>query len=473
MHFRPITLALCLTGFPFCSGQDVSMFRFGPAHEGVATGKGVVPGERAWRFRTGGKVRSTPAVKEGVVYFGSEDGHLYAIDLKDGREIWRFKTGSEIASSPALAEDRVFFLSRDGILRALDRHKGQEVWRIAMGPDALPRKGDYLGWDYWLSSPTVQNGTIYVGGGDGKVYAVDTDKGSIRWTFGTAQRVRSSPAVKDGMLFVGSFDGHVYALDATTGKELWKFNTQGGIQSSPAVADGTVFIGSRSAAVFALDAKTGSLKWRTAHPFGSWVLASPTVAKGKVIVGSSDEQFLHALDAQTGQEVWRLDTRYRVLGSPVVVGDVVLSPTEGAYVYAVDLETGLVLGMSGAEGAVHTSPVPTVGAILVGSDDNSMHAFRALPAPARIPADETRLKACTGTFEIRPGSVFTLSQTGKGFLRLKPGGFPAALMTLGEDGVLRCPAYGLEFKTTCAGAGQPTNLFRISAGKEMPLKRLP
>ena len=473
-------LALCLVGLTPGAAQDVPMFRFGPSHQGLASGRAIVFGAHAWRFPTGGKVRSTPAVAEGKAFFGSEDGNLYAVSLKEGKEVWRFKAGADISCSPAVARGLVVFLSRDGVLHALHLKDGHEAWRLTTGPDAPPRKGDYLGWDYWLSSPTVEDGTVYVGGGDGKVYAVSVADGRVVWSFQTAQRVRSCPAVKDGIVFVGSLDGHVYALDAKTGREKWRFDTHGGIQSSPAVVDGTIFIGSRSAAVFALDARTGTLKWRTRHPNGSWVLGSPAVAGGKVIVGSSDEQVVvdntvvnfKALDAQTGRELWRLDTRHRVLGSPVVAGDVVLCPSEGAYCMAVDLETGLVLGMEGAEGPVHTSPVPTEGLILLGSDDSSMHAFRAASAPARTPAEKSRIQACAGTFEDRPGSTFTLAPAGNGFLQMKPGGFPPALVTLGSDGILRCPAYDLELKASFAEGGRPAQLSLGTVGKETPLRRI-
>lgn len=445
-------------------------FRYGSPAAPTAS-KAVIVGEPAWRFSTGGKVRSTPVVSGGVAYFGSEDGHAYAVNLKDGREVWRFQTGAEVSSSPALAKGRVFFLSRDGVLRALDAQKGREIWHLATGPDAPARKGDFLGWDLWLSSPVVDGDTVYVGAGDGKVYAVDAESGKTRWSFQTQQRVRSSPAVKDGTLYVGSFDGFVYALDAGTGRERWKFGTGGAVQSSPAVVDGSVFVGSRSAAVFALNSQTGALNWKTRHPKGSWVLGSPAVAQGKVIVGSSDEQFLHALDMKTGQEVWRVDTRYRMLGSPAIAGDVVLCGSEGSYILAIDLHTGLLLGMNAAEGPIYTSPMPAGDLLLVGSDDKHLHAFQAPPAPDRAPADEAQIRACAGTFETRSGSTFTLIPA-KSCLHLQHGGLPPAMVLLGDDHRLRCSAFGLNLKVEFPGNGQPAKLSAISPKGETPLKRL-
>ena len=468
--FSPLlSFALCL-GLGGNRSDGPSMFRFDPGHSGVAQGPARLPGEQVWSLTTKGKVRSTPMVAGGRAYFGSDDGVFRAVDLRDGKEIWRFETGCEIPCSPAGTQGMVFFQGRDNQLRALDARDGHLVWRYGMGPDLPGRKGDYLGWDYWVSSPTVAGETVYIGGGDGKLHAVDLKTGQARWTFATAQRVRSSPAVAGGRVYVGSFDGHVYAVDAETGKECWKFDTGQGIQSSPAVVDGTVFIGSRSAAVYALDALTGAMKWRKPHPNGSWVLGSPAVTKGKVIVGSSDEQFVHALDARTGEELWRLPVRFRVLGSPVVVDDLIYFGTEGASVYAIDLETGWVVGTCGTEGPVNASLLPVGDRFLVPSDDNKLHAFKAEPQPPMRPGDAALMEACTGTFALGQNTRFTLSLQ-KGRLRFEREGFPPSLARITEGGKLLVPADGLEASVLREG-GSPAQLVFHLGGKDMPATRL-
>lgn len=453
--------------------QEVRMFRFGPSHSGVSASSAIVPGEPAWAFTTRGKVRSTPAVMEGVAYFGSEDGHLYAIRLEDGREVWRFHASSEVASSPALVDDAVVFLGRDNVLRALDRIRGTERWRLSLGPDLPPPSGIREGWDLWLSSPVVANGRIFIGGGDGGVHAIQASTGQRLWTFRTPRKVRATPAVVEGRVFVGGFDGNVYALEAATGKECWRFQTGGPVQGSPAVMEGTVFVGSRSAAVFALDAATGTLKWRSPHPNGSWVLGSPAIARGLVLVGSSDEQFLQALDAATGQERWRVTTRYRMLGSPVVAGDVVLCGSEGAYLFALDLATGLMLGMGAAEGPLHTSPVPAADWILAGSDDNRLHAFKAIHAPSRVRVEPGQLKACTGTFDLGHGRTLTLAAEA-GFLRLQMPGLLPTLATLEAGGRIHCPALALNLLAEFPEPGEPANLGILRKNGEVrPLRRVP
>jgi outer membrane protein assembly factor BamB/tetratricopeptide (TPR) repeat protein len=74
------------------------------------------------RFRTGATIRSSPVVADGVIYFGSDDGYLYAVDLDNfetGNERWKFKTGGEIRSSPAAGDGVIYVGSRDGYLYAI------------------------------------------------------------------------------------------------------------------------------------------------------------------------------------------------------------------------------------------------------------------------------------------------------------------------------------------------------------------
>jgi outer membrane protein assembly factor BamB len=73
-----------------------------------------------WKFEAGGEVRSIPEVSDGVVYFGSFDHHLYALDVKTGKEKWKFQTGGNFKSSPAVSDGVVYFGSSDNHLYAVD-----------------------------------------------------------------------------------------------------------------------------------------------------------------------------------------------------------------------------------------------------------------------------------------------------------------------------------------------------------------
>ncbi len=94
-----------------------------------------------------------------------------------------------------------------------------------------------------MSSPAIANGVVYVGSGNGNIYALNALTGEYLWNYLTGGDVESSPAVADGVVYVGSNDGNIYALDATTGVLIWSYATGSSAFSSPAVAGGAVFVG--------------------------------------------------------------------------------------------------------------------------------------------------------------------------------------------------------------------------------------
>ena len=112
-------------------GQGSPMFREDPAHSGVYHAVGVPKYSSVkWKFHTHGRVVSSPAVVDGVIYVGSTDHNLYAVNLADGSQKWKFKTGSGVNSSPAVAGGLVYFGSYDGNFYAVDAATGQLKWKF-------------------------------------------------------------------------------------------------------------------------------------------------------------------------------------------------------------------------------------------------------------------------------------------------------------------------------------------------------
>jgi eukaryotic-like serine/threonine-protein kinase len=337
-------------------GQGSPMFRGDPGHSGIYAGAGVPEfhGVR-WSFHTNGEVVSSPAIVGGVVYVGSNDGNLYAIDESSGKLHWKFETGSAIPSSPAVAAGIVYFASYDGNFYAVDAVTGKLRWKFA---DSGERRysGTHLHgmlpagetmpdpFDVYLSSPVVWNGVVYFGSGDGNVYAINAKSGVLQWKFHTGDVVHASPAIVQGKLYVGSWDSYFYALDAATGKQLWRFKTgedpkihnQVGIQSSATIADGVVYFGCRDSNLYALDAATGRQRWFFSN-HGSWVITSPVVKDGKLYFATSDSTLFHALDAKTGAPLYSIKFRWPIFGSPAIAGNTFYLPEQNGKLTAIDL----------------------------------------------------------------------------------------------------------------------------------------
>jgi outer membrane protein assembly factor BamB len=174
----------------------------------------------AWRFATGTfydghLVDSSPATgADGTIYFGTDPYGAYGHDPipvntnfwavnPDGSLKWSFDTGDGVESSPAIGPDgTIYFGSYDGHLYAVTDAGDQGILQWAFPTnDAID------------GSPTVDgDGTIYFGSRDATVYALYPD-GGVKWTFPTAGGIECSPTIDDrGYLYVGSFDGHLYAL---------------------------------------------------------------------------------------------------------------------------------------------------------------------------------------------------------------------------------------------------------------------
>lgn len=339
-----------------------SMFRGDAAHTGVQASAAPRQFHRVkWRFPTGDRVVSSPVWHAGVVYVGSDDGNVYAIDAASGRQRWMQRTGGPVSSTPAVAAGKVFATSYDGRLYALDAGDGQVLWKFssdgerrfeARGLHGMqPRQQTFSDpFDVFLSSPVVVHDTVYFGSGDGHVYAVDAGSGTLRWKFRTGDVVHASPAHADGLIVVGSWDGRLYALDARTGALRWTFqggtdpllHNQQGFQSSPAIVDGVVYSGSRDAHVYAIDARTGQEKWRFATA-ASWVISSPAVAGGRVYFATSDSSLVHVVDAASGKPVLQQQGKAYVFSSPAIAGDVMLLGVLNGTLEARDRDSGELL----------------------------------------------------------------------------------------------------------------------------------
>jgi eukaryotic-like serine/threonine-protein kinase len=343
-----------------CAGQ--STFRGGATHSGTYAGTAPREFHRIkWKFPTGNRIVSSPVWSDGVLYFGGDDGNVYAVDAETGRQNWKRATGGPVPATPAVADGVVYVGSYDGKFYAFEAHTGQLKWKFktagerrfeARGIHGFQPKMQTIAdpFDVFLSSPVVAGSAVYFGSGDGNVYAVDTATGEQRWKFKTGDVVHSSPAFADGTLFFGSWDSYFYAVDAATGKERWRFHggeddlihNQVGFQSSPAVANGVVYTGCRDSNLYAIDAATGKEKWRFNNEL-SWVISSPAVVQGKVFFATSDSSLYHVLDAATGKSILRQKDKAYMFSSPTVIGDVVLIGVLNGSLAARDVKTGNLL----------------------------------------------------------------------------------------------------------------------------------
>lgn len=289
---------------------------------------------------------------------------------------WVFDAGSAVRSSPSVVDGTVYIGTDSGSIYALDAATGRTEW-------------EFLARRPIESSPTVVDGTVYVTEGASTVdtvtyvYALDASNGREQWRFETTGDI-SSPTVVDGTVYVGNIDaiggGTVYALNAGDGTERWAVDIGSEVASSPTVADDTVYVGSLDGTVHALDADTGDRNWSVTAEGSQW--ASPTVSDGTVYIATNGT--VHALDGADGTEQWSFEIGASIESSPTVAGETVYigsgtdipgQEPEDTSLYAIDLRDGTERWSFETGGVIESSPTVAGETVYVGSNDARIYAL--------------------------------------------------------------------------------------------------
>ena len=294
---------VCDNGFLFkldrATGKELWRYDLGdervsrvPPHQLVKNS-----GEFDWDFHA-----PKPLFADGVVYVGSGDGGMNAIDPSSGKRFWRFQAEGKIRAGATIDGSRLFFGTMDRSAYALDRQSGSQIWRI----DTQGRI---------VAAPAIVGGTLVIGVGAGLIMGVDPATGKARWMMMPwLSAVMSSAALDEGTRFlIGSSDmRRVSSMDARDGSVLWRTNVFGSPWATPEVSGERVFVSVEGVRPYfagvdpvvpypmrhygslsALDRKSGRILWRWPMPEwpGAWTsgfVASPAAADGLVVVGGLD-----------------------------------------------------------------------------------------------------------------------------------------------------------------------------------------
>lgn len=262
-------------------------------------------------------------------------------------------------------------------------------------------------WTFDAGSPlwagaTFADGTVYAGGQDGQLHAVDVRSGRKRWSFKAGGPIRTRPTVAGADLYLQADDGFLYKLAAASGEERWRVRVvERPIERLPfdnpksrydrfgsdvTVAGGRLYLGTHDGRVVAIDPAHGEKAWEFAS--GDSVLAAPAVEGSRVFFGSFDG-YVYALEAEAGKLVWKQDTKGAVVSTPAVVGDRVVVGNRSYDLLALDARTGEPLWtryvwFSWVESSASTRD----GVVYVGSSDAAaVYAFDARSGERRWKTD--------------------------------------------------------------------------------------
>lgn len=440
-------------------GTDAGVFR-------VAGGAGAT-----WTFTTGGPIHSSPAIFGNPcqsIVFGSDDGKLYRLGC-DGTLKWSFTTGGAVRSSPLILNNIstpsgprsvVYFGSGDGSLRAVDLLTGAGLWSAAFGGavDSSPS----------FTSEAAGGGIVVAGSADGTLRAFGASTGAPMWSspaggpvtgavplatagggmpcqafasFGAAAGTLTGglasfncltgaplwthpmdtiPAASPGLLpdsggpgtgsfkvIVGGANGNIYALERGTGIQIWSSPTGGGpITSGPTLTDSVVYMSTASPA----GGTHGDLKIMDGdgNLIGSLPLSggSPTQAPSAIVNnglliapsgGGLDAYTLQSLWPQFHNDTsklgynayeatatiynlgskWTFNSGSLFTSSPIATNGNVYVGSANGNVYALNATTGTFKWIYTTGDWVVAAPAVSGNSLYVGSKDGTFYALTA------------------------------------------------------------------------------------------------
>ncbi|NIV31072.1 MAG: PQQ-binding-like beta-propeller repeat protein [Anaerolineae bacterium] len=251
-------------------------------------------GQQQWWVDTKSQILPAPTYVDGVVYFGSTDKKVYAVNAESGQPKpgWPFEAESAIWASPLVVDGRVYVASMDHNLYCLDAETGEEIWKTEVG-GAMAKQ------------PLLVDGILYAGAFDGRVHAIKADSGELveGFDFQAENWVWSTPLLVEDQLFVTALDGSLYALEPDTGNVLAPYPYNSGeidegkdvIRANPVQVGDHIMVATEKGRVIAVKGGQRSCSWPSGTP-DSPVYTTPVVSGDKVYVIQMNGK-VHTLDA--------------------------------------------------------------------------------------------------------------------------------------------------------------------------------
>jgi outer membrane protein assembly factor BamB len=434
------------------SACDWPEFHQTPALTGDASNSSLSVGNAgqlgvAWATDLFGPALDSPVVAydatlgKTLAYVGTENGDLEAIDVATGEIVWGTWVGSPIRTTPAVSDGAVWFGTFDSPrIYKVDASTGAIDCSIAA---PQPIEGTPV-----VADPPGGVPTVYIGNNDssaasGPLLAIAASDCSMEWEFTAYDEVAGTwtaaaytlDASGEPLIVFGTADpdSTVYAIDAVTGTTVWKYTVAnpppgvydigaGTLVSPPGVngfADGAVYVPTKYGIMYALDLSTGAPIWTT-----NFNQIAGTVEGGRSTAALDGDNLVFGytsgmfdLNAVTGAVIWQYvdPTKSEALSSPAIAGPagkevVAVGELAGAF-DVVSLATGAELYHYQTAGYVTASPAVSGGNVLIASSDGYLYDFAAGGGNEPTPPSTTVTSPSDGSTLANPNGNLTIEGT--------------------------------------------------------------
>ncbi|MEQ8221604.1 MAG: PQQ-binding-like beta-propeller repeat protein [Candidatus Eremiobacterota bacterium] len=325
-----------------------------------------------WVFATGEKIRSSPVVDYGMLYTGSYDNNLYAIDIETGEKKWQNITGGPVQATPVVYKNYVYCGSTDNILYAFEAISGKFLWKFNTGASII-------------SSPLAYKDSIYIINEKGHIFSLDINSGAQKWSKPLPCPVQGPPSMDKDILYTGGMNGKVYALNAYNGELIWEQNLGGKITSSIIISENFLYTGTWNKTFCSMKKENGEIVWIFNK---SGRILSSAAFDGHAVYFGSDDRKIYSLNASNGELIWEFKTRGKINSGPAIANNLLYTGSDDGKIYALETDSGRPWEYQ-TKGPVMSSPAIAEGMLFIGSDDGKIYCFR------NYKSDETPLPTST------------------------------------------------------------------------------
>lgn len=320
---------------------------------GVVTALNADNGRRIWRadvspdkpfslfsvFRKGPPARISGGLTlaEGVLYFGTENGQMFALDAESGNVKWEVKVPGEVVSAPTYSEGFLIAHLGNGLVYAMNARDGAERWRHEEEVPTLSLRG--------TSSPAVASGGVIIGTNNGRAAVLILENGQLAWDervtapSGASDLERmvdidASPVVRGETLYLLSFNGELVAMSLRSGDVVWRRDYQG--YRTPRVTASRIYLSTTRSHIVELDRMNGNERWRNNSLYGRSL--TEVAVFPDYLVTADRFGVIHWLDRSSGQLVGRYELRNDgVQIAPLRVDDKVIIQTNNGRLIALSI----------------------------------------------------------------------------------------------------------------------------------------
>ncbi len=289
-------------------------------------------GEQLWQVKTNYAVEGGLVVLQGKVLFGTlgflgQDSELHCRNLNDGSLLWKKNISGGVWSTPVVREERVYVGCDNGQVHCFSLRTGEPVsrWPVSLSAGRL-----------WL---LLAENSLYAISQQGGIFVIDQYSGSSQEVARLDGEIKTGATFGAGHLFVGTMNGKVYAINPREKMQRILLENCKGVVSIPVLEADILYIGGVDHLLHAIDIQSGREIWKAdcIHR----IVSSPIVIEGLVFVGSNDG-CVYAFDAKDGTTSWRYPVRNKapVMGSPAYADGAVYIGADNGEVYALPWHLG-------------------------------------------------------------------------------------------------------------------------------------